>query len=205
MWAAALSAMVAVPAQAAPIAGGISFSDGFDVLPGPGSTTIVSQLTLLDVQTIAQVFSTSGSFGLVGANATTTDIVLGGPAQLIYTTQSVVFTFTGVAFGITRGAPSCAPIPMTSNDLCNDTLSFSISGTVSDGIPADNSQFFGTWTGNGSCVADLSGVCQSSITGSWSASLTATGQAPSVPEPATLGLLGITLAALGFVRRRKQA
>jgi hypothetical protein len=197
--------LAAGAAQAAFITGGISFSDGFGTLPGVGSTTIVSQLTAMDLDnTVGGTgsFGRSGDFLLTGTSATASDIDTGGPFSLIYTTVGgTVFTFNNTSIlNIIRSAVSCAIV--SGFNVCHDTLTFDMTGNVTGGA-FSATLWSGNWTANGSCTANASNQCQSAITASWSSSLNANGQT-TVPEPATLGLLGIALAGLGFSRRRKQ-
>jgi PEP-CTERM motif len=189
-------------AQAAFVNGSMSLSDGGLTVPPVPSTSIVSQLTSV-TQGTANTNSCTGDLSLAGvclaATAASGTISLTAPAGTVYTYAGFTFTLTSVT-NIVR-----TPLASTGvGSQLADALAFTIIGTVS-GNGFQPTTFSGLWTGNGSCQGTTGpATCTSNVTASWSVSLTALGT-PTVPEPATLGLIGIALAGLGFAARRKQA
>lgn len=207
----------AAPASAVPIVGGISFSDGFQTT---GMTTsIVSQLNNIDVINgagVAQVTGCTGSFG----NCTpppaefglANDFTIGTVPVVMFTytendaptPPTTTFTFTVTSFQApTRNALSCV------GQICTDSLIFGASGTVDDGAGGlDPSTFEVAWTANGSCARNFGSTatqCDSAVTASWSASISATGAPVQTPEPATLFLLGAGLFGFVVSRRTRQS
>ncbi len=196
----------AAPAFAVSINGSISFSDGFN-LPSLGQTTsVVSQLSNIDVLNGAGITLANGCTGSFGT-CTSVLIANGGASDFtIGTAPVLVFQYNGFAFTITsfdtvdRGDFTC--------DLfgCDDSLEFRGAGTVT-GNGFDESIFNIRWTANGSCVADATSTgCAGDQSASWSASISARGipRADGItPEPSTLFLMVIGLFGVGVLIRQR--
>jgi hypothetical protein len=196
-------ALVAAPAQAVPIIGSISVTDGLSPasLPGPGATSIVSSMTGIDPQLSGVPFGCTGTFttelscavGVLGTMSGWTFGPVGTPVIIVIDG----FTFTVTADSAPVATPlSCSAITGT----CQDTLTLLISGSVTGPAGYDPSFFGGSLALTGSCVGS-SGICASDITGGYTYSLSATGSS-RVPEPGTLALLGLGLVGFSFARRR---
>lgn len=199
---AGLCLMLSQPVQATLITGSISFSDGFDDLP-QGGPSIVSLLSAFNVNNVINTYAPgSATDDFVGtSSALSFDFSLLALPMLAFSTDSgFSFTFTGISL--------VNVVPLNCTDaLCTDAVQFSLAGIVSH-INFDDTLFSGRWTANGVCLASGQNCAGASASGSWSASLVASGQAVpprnEVPAPAAWLLLmtGLGLIAL---KRRSQA
>jgi hypothetical protein len=201
-----VATLAASSARAANVHGSIGFSDGFDSV-GPATTSIVSQLNLLDVKntgtvTLAQGCTTDFGAGCSVLGNFASDFLLGGGAQTIYNYNG--FTFQVDSFS----APTRTPLTCSAG-LCGDALGFTATGTVS-GNGFQPTLFLMSWGATGSCNQGVGITCGSNVVGTWQSTITATGAlAPSVTSVPGPGLLATSLFFLAtvsfvhFVRRRR--
>ncbi len=198
-------ALSAAPAHATFILGTISTPGGFFTsppLPLPPSPDIFSGFTTFSPTPPAiTVGSCNGNFtGCVSPWAVSGFNIAapGGAIAFQGVAGGNTFQFSVFAANAIVGALSC------SNGNCTQSWTLNIAGFVDDVGPAfDSTAFLGQITGQGTCTQGVGNTCGSNISASWSASLAALGRNQQVPEPATLGLLGIALVGMGFARRRK--
>ena len=197
---AVLVAVLTTQAAAGPISGDVWLSGTFSKLPDVGSSSIVSNLSVIDVDHAATVDfalgTPTGWFASVGPDAVANNISLDGPIHFTYIVGDFRFLVTSVSNTI-RSTPFC------DDTTCTDSLTFDIAGVVS-APGAFTTAFTGAWTGAGSCTA-LDSKCISEVTGHWNVNLDPPVGIAAVPEPGSMVLLGIALGVLGFGIRRHQA
>ena len=193
-------ALLWTPAYAGFISGDVWLSGTFSKLPDVGTSSIVSNLSFINVDHAASVDldlgTPTGWFASVGPDAVANNINLEGPIHFTYTVGDFRFLATGVS-NIVRSILFCT------ETTCTDDLTFDIAGVVS--APGGfTTAFTGAWTGSGSCTA-LDSKCISDVTGHWSVYLDPPVGIAAVPEPGTVVLLGLALSVFGWVNRQRLA
>ena len=185
-----LAASLSAPASAAFISGSLSFSGGLDTLGN-----IVSDLTTFDIGVPTNASGGTGDFAGLAGLTTTSDIDILAPGGVIYSIGGFSFTLTSVS--------NVVSTPFTCmGGLCQGQKAFGMAGSVT-GAGFDPTAFLGTFTANGTCQEGAPGTCANGTrSGSWSSSVVALNRGQT-PVPATLVLIGLGLAGLGWIRRSK--
>ena len=183
-------------AQGAFITGSITVADGLLGLPAAPSGSAVSALTGIQPDGNGTAFGCSTDFvGSCGFQvATMTDWNFVGPFPDIIVVNGFTFDLTSI------GAITPDPLSCGGGSCSDGLLVASLVGVVSK-AGFDPTAFTGSLSFSGSCVGSGT-TCTSDIGGGYSYSLSATGKS-TVPEPGTLLLIGVALAGLGLVLRKK--
>ena len=188
-------------AQAAPIMGGISFSDGLSnfLTTGPIVSTLTNIVddpaTLDTAQGCTTDFLGCPAFGNFANNFTITS-----GDQIIYQFNGYTFHLTTITSG-----PAPAPAFACTANGCADGLSFTADGHVTH-AGFDPTLITIAFTAQGTCNTNAThDGCNGNVTASWSSSISSTGRTFLVPEPATATLIGIGLLAAGFASRRRKS
>ena len=204
--------VAAAPMQAAILNGTLNFAGdvrvtatSIDFLPlGGGTGNIINTNTQ------------SGSFTAVTSNSSATILDLNNPPYPVGAVNIPGFlsgftTFPGLNFTVRQILPGgLAGTPFTlSQTPVGATVTFGVTGTVTDGSASPNSTFIGQFTSNFpgqttsqilAAIAGAPGFVQNSFAATFIVS--------SVPEPGTTALLasgGLLLIAGGVFRRKQKA
>lgn len=187
------------------IDGTVTFADGFATTAT--STSIVSQLNVMDVNGNAHASACTGTFGAgcssSGNYALVFDITAAA-AQLVFDYNG--FHFTATSFGsIVRSDLTC-----DKSGNCGDGISFIATGDVT-GAGFSATPFEMVWSADATCTQNVINLpmlaCGAgTISASWNATIYAGSAAPArvVPEPNVLALLGAALLLLTFRPRYRR-
>ena len=199
--------LVALPAQAGFINGLLTVSDTYDPAFLPlGDNSVVSELTAFHPfppQPTGNAGGGTGDFSTTTGLATMAawtfapcpGVGCSGLSEI--SVNGFVFNITGASITAGLGSFSC-----TSGN-CADSLTLHISGSVSKSGFSDTA-FSGTLALTGSCNSTDDVVCSGPVSGGYTYSLSANGR-NTVPEPGSLALIGVALAGMAAIRRRRKS
>ena len=180
------------------ITGDISLNGFVDIDFPPGSTSIVSQLTVIVSSSPALAGAGfgdyAGSAGVVTPVETIDLLDVPPGTQPLYTFSDGTEFFAQGVTSFVRNSLACV------NGTCTDTLQFLLFGQVSR-LGYDPTPALVRWFGQGSCSGGGDPyTCTGDASASWNARLSSPAR---IPEPGTFALLGLGLVGLGLSRRRK--
>jgi hypothetical protein len=191
--------VLAGPAAAGPIDGTVTFSDGFATTAT--TTSIVSQLNVMDVNGNANANGCSGAFGAGCSSSGNYALVF----DITVSSGQLVFDYNGFHFTATSfGSPNRSALNCDKSGNCGDSISFTATGDVT-AAGFDPTPFFMQWSADATCTQNVIIVPMLScgagtISAQWTATIYAGNAVRLVPEPSSLALmsLGLLLLAVGL-------
>jgi hypothetical protein len=192
--------LAALPAQAVPINGSVTVSDTFDAAFLPcGAGHIVGDCTTF--HPAGNGNTGGGTLDFAGSNGPLNAVLLTWTYSPLGALLNEI-NIPGFHFDVTAVSLVLGSALVCGTNGCVDIENVFFSGVVTGGAGFDPTLFNGSLSLTGTCTGGPAG-CTGNFSGGYSYSLSSQGQVVRLPEPATLALLGLGLAGLGFVRRRK--